>query len=42
MHQLDPDNETITPDEDSLYLNANNDIEYGLFEDIVDSYYLDG
>ena len=28
-------------DNDSLYLYVNNDIEYGLFEDIVDSYYLD-
>ena len=41
MHQIDPENETITPDEDSLYLYVNNTIEYGLFEDIVDSYYLD-
>ena len=42
MHQLDPESETIMPDEDSLYPYVNNDIEYGLFEDIVDSYYLDG
>ena len=41
MHQIDPESETITADEDSLYLYVNNDIEYGLFEDIVDSYYLD-
>ena len=41
MHQIDPESETITPDKDSLYLYVNNDIEYGLFEDIVDSYYLD-
>ena len=27
--------------DDSLYPHVNNDIEYGLFEDIVDSYYLD-
>ena len=40
MHQIDPDRETITPDEDSLYLYVNNDIKYGLFEDIVDSCYL--
>ena len=40
MHQLDPENEPTTTDNDSLYLYANNDIEYGLFEDIVDSYYL--
>ena len=41
MHQLDPESEAITPDDDSLYPYVNNDIEYGLFEDIVDSYYLD-
>ena len=41
MHQIDPESETITPDDDSLYLYVNNDIEYRLFEDIVDIYYLD-
>ena len=41
MLQIDPDSETITPDNDSLYPYVNNDIKYGLFEDIVDSYYLD-
>ena len=41
MHQIDPESETITSDIDSLYPYLNNDIEYGLFEDIVDSYYLD-
>ena len=41
MHQIDPESETITPDDDSLYSYVNNDIEYRLFEDIVDSYYLD-
>ena len=41
MHQIHPESETITPDDDSLYLYVNNDIKYGLFEDIVDSYYLD-
>ena len=41
MHQIDPESETITPDNDSLYPYVNNDIKYGLFEDIVDSYYLD-
>ena len=41
MHQIDPESETITLDDDSLYPYVNNDIEYGLFEDIVDSYYLD-
>ena len=40
MHQLDPETETPVPDDDSLYPYINNDIEYGLFEDIVDSYYL--
>ena len=41
MHQIDPESEPTTTDDDSLYLYVNNDIEYGLFEDIVDSYYLD-
>ena len=41
MHQLDPETETTVPDDDSLYPYVNNDIEYRLFEDIVDSYYLD-
>ena len=41
MHQLDPERESITTDNDSLYLFVNNYIEYGLFVDIVDSYYLD-
>ena len=41
MHQTDPESETITLDDDSLYPYVNNDIEYRLFEDIVDSYYLD-
>ena len=41
MHQIDPESKTTTPDEDSLYPYVNNNIEYGLFEDIVDSYYLD-
>ena len=35
MHQIDPESETIMPDDDSLYLYVNNDIEYGLFEDIA-------
>ena len=42
MHQIDPESETKMPDDDSLYPYVNNDIEYRLFEDIVDSYYLDG
>ena len=41
MHQLDPETETAMPDDDSLYPYVNIDIDYGLFEDIVDSYYLD-
>ena len=41
MHQIEPESEPITSDDDSLYPYVNNDIEYGLFEDIVDSYYLD-
>ena len=41
MHQIEPESEPITLDDDSLYLYVNNNIEYGLFEDIVDSYYLD-
>ena len=41
MHQLHPESETITLDDDSLYMYINNDIKYGLFEDIVYSYYLD-
>ena len=40
MYQLDPKAKIPVPD-DSLYPYINNDIEYGLFEDIVDSYYLD-
>ena len=39
MHQIDPESEPTTTDNDSLYPYVNNDIEYGLFEDIVDSYY---
>ena len=41
MHQLDLETGTTVPDDDSLYPYINNDTEYGLFEDIVDSYYLD-
>ena len=41
MHQIDPESEQTTMDNDSLYPYVNNDIEYRLFEDIVDSYYLD-
>ena len=41
MHQIEPESESIATDNKSLYPYVNNDIEYGLFEDIVDSYYLD-
>ena len=41
IYQLDPETEIPVPDDDSLYPYINNDIKYGLFEDIVDSYYLD-
>ena len=41
MHQIEPESELISIDDDSLYPYVNNDIEYRLFEDIVDSYYLD-
>ena len=40
MHQIDPESEPTTIDNDSLYPYVNNNIEYG-FEDIADSYYLD-
>ena len=39
MHQIKQESELVTSDEDSLYPYINNNIEYGLFEDIVDSYY---
>ena len=41
IYQLDPKTETPVPDDDTLYPYINNEIEYRLFEDIVDSYYLD-
>ena len=41
MHQIKPEREPITSDDNSLYPYVNNNIKYGLFEDIVDSYYLD-
>ena len=41
IYQLDPETDTTVPDDDYLYPYINNDIKYGLFEDIVDSYYLD-
>ena len=41
MHQIKPESDPIASDDDSLYPYVNNDIKYRLFEDIVDSYYLD-
>ena len=41
MHQIEPENELTATDDDSLYPYVNNNIKYRLFEDIVDSYYLD-
>ena len=41
IHQIDPESEPTITDNDSLYPYVNTDIKYGLFEDIVDSYYLD-
>ena len=41
MHQIEPESELIVTDNNSLYPYVNNDIEYRLFEDIVDSYHLD-
>ena len=41
MHQIKLESDQSTTDDDSLYLYVNSDIEYRLFEDIVDSYYLD-
>ena len=41
IHQTKPESKQIASDDDFLYPHVNNDIEYRLFEDIVDSYYLD-
>ena len=41
IHQVDTDSNVLTTQEDFLYPYVNNDIEYGLFEDIVESYHLD-
>ena len=35
VNQIEPENDPSTTDDDSLYPYINNDIEYGLFEDIV-------
>ena len=39
--QIEPESDLISTDDDSLYPYVNNDIKNRLFEDIVDSYYLD-
>ena len=36
MHQIDPESEMTTTDDNLLYPHVNSDIEYGLFEDIGD------
>ena len=41
IHQIDTENDLLTIDDDYLYPYVNNDIEYGLFEDLVESYHLD-
>ena len=41
IHQIETESDLLTIDDDSLYPYVNNDIEYGLFEDLVESYYLD-
>ena len=41
IHQMDTDSDLLTIEEGSLYPYLNNDIEYGLFEDLVESYHLD-
>ena len=41
MYQIEPESESIATDNNFLYPYVNNDIKYRLFEDIVDSYYLD-
>ena len=38
---MDTDSDLLTAQEDFLYPYVNNDKEYGLFEDIVESYHLD-
>ena len=41
IHQISTDSDVLSTQEDYLYPYVNNDIEYGLFEDIVESYHLD-
>ena len=38
---MDTDSDLLAIEEGSLYPYVNNDIEYGLFEDLVESYHLD-
>ena len=40
IHESDPNLDSSEID-NTLYPHINNDIEYGLFEDVIDSYYLD-
>ena len=40
IYESDPDTIMQEPD-NTLYPHINNDIEYGLFEDVINSYYLD-
>ena len=40
IYESDPDTVAQVPD-NTLYPHINNDIEYGLFEDVINSYYLD-
>ena len=40
IHESDP-NLVSYENDNTLYPHINNDIEYGLFEDVIDSYYLD-
>ena len=40
IHESDPDS-TRCENDNTLYPHINNDIEYGLFEDVISSYYLD-
>ena len=40
IYELDPDAIMQGPD-NTLFLHIDNDIEYGLFEDVINSYYLD-
>ena len=41
IHQIEAERDPIAIDDDSLLPYVNDDIEYRLFEDIVDSYNLD-